>query len=278
MIINDSDREVIIREKFLRKEFSEDDLNYFLDTINSLKQYIIKVSENLHREQISYPLMVNKIINSENFSMTRIQDGEWTCMLKIEPHYTNKMSSKFKKYEIDKQSERLLEIIKSNPKYYISVNAGTFDQRSNFVWPLIKKIENLYVGEIFRRASVENSLTDFISALKKRKVIIVGPDWLKKMINHFDFEFVKTEFPGIYEETNVIKLERETEIIIEKCKEENPVILYSCGLMAKILIDKYYHKYGNTITQIDMGAVWDPYCGKITRPYHKKIIDKVHKK
>lgn len=278
MFINDSDREILLREKFLKGKLESSDLEYLYDTIKCLKEHIIKVSENLHKEQISYPLLVTKIKNLENFSMSRYQDGEWTCMLKIEPHYTNKMSSRKFKEEIDKVSEIMLKIIKSNPKYYISVNAGTLDQRSSYIWPIIKKIEKLYVGEIFRRASVESSLIELIDSLKLRKVILVGPEWLKKMNKHFDFVFVKTEFPGLYEEKNMIKLEIETEEIIEKYKNENPVVLYSCGVMAKILIDKYYNIYGENITQIDMGAVWDPYCGKITRPYHKKIIEKVYKK
>ena len=114
--------------------------------------------------------------------MVRYQDGEWTCMLKIEPHFTNKIP----KYgiEIDKLGDEMLRIIESKPEYYISVNAGTFYERAGIVWPYIKDLKRLYV-------------------------------------------------------------------------------------------EKFYNQYKDKITQIDMGAIWDPYCGKKTRPYHEKVLERL---
>jgi hypothetical protein len=204
-------------------------------------------------------------------------------MLKIEPNFTNKIP----KYgiEIDKLGDEMLKIIQSNPVYYVSVNAGTFHERSALVWPYIKKLKNLFVGEVFRRKSVEEGLDDFIEALSSRRVIVVGPSWfgpLKELFNHVHIVSPymnpknKLEFIGFKEE-EMIKLEQNVSEQINIYKDENPVILYSCAASAKIMSHNFYKKYENTITQIDMGAIWDPYCGKKTRPYHEKVLNRLKK-
>jgi hypothetical protein len=86
----------------------------------------------------------------------------------------------------------------------------------------------------------------------------------------------KLEFIGFKEE-EIIKLEKNVSEQINIYKDENPVILYSCAAPAKIMSHNFYKKYGKTITQIDMGAIWDPYCGKKTRPYHEKVLNRLKK-
>ena len=54
---------------------------------------------------------------------------------------------------------------------------------------------------------------------------------------------------------------------------ENPVVLYSCSFVAKKLIDENYHKYKN-ITQLDIGAAFEPYCGINNRPWHNPLKDR----
>lgn len=274
-----------IKFKLNEEEFTKlkEEIEYLLLSNLNCKEYIIKLSENINKEYFSYPLLVEKVKNIENFTMVRYQDGEWTCMLKIEPNFTNKIP----KYgiEIDKLGDEMLKIIQSNPVYYVSVNAGTFHERSALVWPYIKKLKNLFVGEVFRRKSVEEGLDDFIEALSSRRVIVVGPSWfgpLKELFNHVHIVSPymnpknKLEFIGFKEE-EIIKLEQNVSEQINIYKDENPVILYSCSVPAKIMSHNFYKKYGKTITQIDMGAIWDPYCGKKTRPYHEKVLNRLKK-
>ena len=291
-LINDPERikilEEILEDIKLKIDFEnfeklKGEVDYILSSNMCLKDFIIKSSDNINKEYFSYPVLVRKILEKENFTMVRYQDGEWTCMLKIEPHFTNKIP----KYgiEVDKLGDEMLKIIQSNPEYYVSVNAGTFHERSALVWPYIKKIKNLFVGEIFRRKSVEEGLDDFIEALKGRKVIVVGPSWfgpLKELFDHIHIVSPlmnpknKLEFIGFKEE-EMIKLEQNVSEQINIYKYENPVVLYSCAASAKIMSHNFYKKYGKTITQIDMGAIWDPYCGKKTRPYHEKVLNRIKK-
>ena len=251
----------------------KNEFEYFLKSNESLKEFIIKSSNGISDDYMSYPVILRKINKVKNFTLMRYQDGEWTCMLKIEPHFKNKIP----KYgtEIGPLGDVLLDIIKEKPKYYISVNAGTFYERAGLVWDYIKDIRNLFVGEIFRGVSVDKGLDDFIGVLKNRRVILVGPDWLTKL-EGFDRQHIITPFGTLFKEETIKRLNKEVGDVIEKYKKENPVILYSCSFPAKIMGHKFYKQYGETITQIDVGAIWDPYCGKPTRPYYKKVIDRIN--
>lgn len=251
----------------------EKEIEYILSSNEWLKDYIISIAENIGNEYISYPVIVRKIKETENFTLVRFQDGEWTCMLKIEPHFENKVS----KYgeEIGPLGDELLRIIQENPEYYISVNAGTFHERVGVVWEYIKDLKNLFVGEIFRPVSVERGLYDFFDVLSRRKVIVVGPEWLSNL-SGFDFIHIKTPAGSVFKKDVVKDLKVKVGDSIENTKHDNPIVLYSCALPGKIMSHEFYGKYGNTITQIDMGAIFDPYCGKKTRPYHEKVIKRIN--
>lgn len=254
----------------------KNEVEYFLKSNEYLKEFIVKLSEKIEWEYMSYPVFVNKIKNIDNFTLARYQDGDWTCMLKIEPHFSKK-ELKYG-YEIGPLGETLLDILKQKPEYYITVNAGTLHERVGLVWPYLKDLKNLIVGEIFRSVSVTKGLDNFINVIKNRTVILVGPDYLKNL-EGFQREHIKVPFGntvGTYLEKKVMnKIETNLGVLIEKYKNENPIVLYSCGIPAKIMCDKFYNKYSNTITQIDMGAIWDPYCGIISRPYHKKVMKRL---
>lgn len=284
-LMNEPERVDILKRTIIDYESStdkeifigiKDEIDYFLMSNLNMKEFIIKISDAINNEYFSYPVLIRKVRSKENFTMVRYQDGEWTCMLKIEPHFTNKIP----KYgiEVDKLGDMLLEIIKSKPDYFVSVNAGTFYERAGIVWPYIKNLKNLYVGEVFRRKSVEEGLDEFIEALKLRKVIVVGPNWLEPLGNLFENIHVICPFGTLFKEEEILKLKDQVEKKIELAKNDDPVILYSCSFPAKLMCHDFYNKYGNSITQIDMGAIWDPYCGKKTRPYHEKVLNRINKK
>jgi hypothetical protein len=282
--INESDRILNLQpliERFkLEKseeclELIQKEIDFLVESNACLKDYVITNADNINREYFSYPVLVRKVLEKENFTMVRYQDGEWTCMLKVEPHFTNKIP----KYgeEIDPLGDQMLEIIKSKPTYYISTLAGTFYERAAIAWPFLRKLKNFYVGEVFRRKSVEEGLDEFVNALKTRTVILVGPNWLSPLQNMFDNTHVICPFGTLFKEEEMKKLDDAVHEAIKQNIDKNPVILYSCSIPAKIMAHKYWGLYEKNITQIDMGAIWDPYCGKKTRPYHEKVLARLQK-
>jgi len=79
-------------------------------------------------------------------------------------------------------------------------------------------------------------------------------------------------------EESVWKYNEELKEKIEKCisETEDPVILYSSSFSAKILIDHFYNKYQESITQIDTGSLFDPYAGVISRSYHGEVVKRLN--
>ena len=251
----------------------KNEVDYVLSSNEYLKEFIIRLAEKIEWEYMSYPVVINKINKIDNFTLVRYQDGEWSCMLRIEPHYSRKYRNG-PRPRLEPLSDELLDILKQKPEYYITVNAGTFDERVGLAWPYLKDLKNLIVGEIFRSVSVTKGLDDFINAIKNRTVILVGPDYLEKL-EGFKREHIETPMGGLFEKKVMGTIETNLGVLLEKYKTDNPVVLYSCSFVAKIMCDKFYKKYSNTITQIDMGSTWDPYCDVIGRPYHKKVMKRL---
>ena len=282
--INESDRILLLDNLIekVKKEKTDElidllkkEIDFLIESNSCLKDYVIRRADEIHEEYFSYPFIVNKVLNKENFTMVRYQDGEWTCMLKMEPHFTNKISKYGK--EVDLLGDMMLDIVKSKPDYYISTIAGSFYERASLVWPFLKDLKNFYVGEVFRRMSVERGLDEFVDALKTRTVVIVGPDWLAPLQSMFPSTHIVCPLGTLFKEEEMIKLEKAVHKEIEKNLGSDPVILYSCSIPAKIMSHNFWNKYEKKITQIDMGAIWDPYCGKKTRPYHEKVLGRINK-
>ena len=281
--INESDRILLLEPLFERvKEEKTDEvlallkeeLDFLVESNASLKEYVISNANEINTEYFSYPLLVRKVLDKENLTLVRYQDGEWTCMLKVEPHFSNKIP----KYgiEIDALGDQLLEIIKSKPEYYISTLAGTFYERAAIAWPYLRELQNFFVGEVFRRVSVERGLDEFIEALKTRVVIVVGPRWLEPLKDLFDHTHVLCPYGTLFQEHEMTSLDERVHAEIKENLDRNPVVLYSCSLPAKVMSHKFWGLYERKITQIDMGATWDPYCGKKTRPYHEEVLNRIN--
>jgi hypothetical protein len=249
------------------------EIDFLIESNSCLKEYVIKNADKINNEYFSYPVLVRKVLDIEHFTMVRYQDGEWTCMLKVEPHFSNKILKYGK--ELDEIGDQLLEIVKSNPDYYISTVAGTFYERASIAWPFLKKLKNLYVGEVFRRKSVEEGLDDFVKALNTRTVILVGPGWLSPLEKMFANTHVICSGENAVKEKEMKDLDERLHKAILNNIDKDPVILYSCFIPAKIIAHKYWELYKDKITQIDTGAIWDPYCGKKTRPYHESVIKRL---
>jgi hypothetical protein len=49
------------------------------------------------------------------------------------------------------------------------------------------------------------------------------------------------------------------------------VVLLSAGMSSKLIVHALSVSHP-TITALDMGSLWEPYVGKITRTYHKAIM------
>lgn len=202
----------------------------------------------------------------ESFHIARYNDGEWIWMLKIPPFYMRYLVSyKGDRAEVDKISSKLLGIIDSCPDYYIGVEptvrigCGIVASKKETIDAKLAKLQHLTYGDIFNAATVKLGIKD---------VITVGPEYMTKLgiSDHHIIVPPKSCWVVADEIQQKLKAHLDTHIDL------HPVVLYSCSLLAKLLIDINYHDFKDKLTQLDLGSCIDPWCGISSRPWHRFLI------
>jgi len=213
----------------------------------------------------------NKLKNRDNFSLSRLNDGEWIFMLRIEPYVTDQQKSKNHNDEIFKISDKLKDIITSKPEYYVSIstNYNSTNVLDEYVDPYKKEVPKLVGSGIFNLWSIMNGMEDIIEECSKRKSILVGPKFLCKFAPH-DIHYETPQKHVHYHYKTILE---DLTSILDKHYEKDMIILYSCSFVAKLAIDMFYKKYGNTITQLDLGSSTSPKCLVKNRPWHNEMFN-----
>lgn len=120
-------------------------------------------------------------------------------------------------------------------------------------------------GKVILDANLSGNLSPMVKEFKKRKIIYVGPERLMGLDGIlFSYDrFIPVPLVNAYLEIMGVISE------IKGMIWDFDLILYSCGPMAKIIINEIAHEYP-WITQIDLGSMMDGYIGLQTRSYHGK--------
>lgn len=58
-------------------------------------------------------------------------------------------------------------------------------------------------------------------------------------------------------------------------RREVDTFLLSCGFLANVVIHHMSKPLGPYVSLLDVGAIWDPWCGVVSRPWQKKLQKKV---
>jgi len=219
---------------------------------------------NTIRQRISYNDFHLKIENSENFSFARYNDGEWGLILKKNPNYSV-ICGRWGK-EMSKQGEILKEIVNNPVDYYIGISPWVLKNWLDEVLDNSSNHNMMINSHIFHDLGKERFL-NFLNLLKQRNTILVGPKYLSELNFYKEHIITPEEFVWDYIEDILPKLDK----VINRYK--NPVVMYSASIATNSFINKLYGKYGNTITQIDIGSTLDPYCGVASRSGHQKFMN-----
>jgi len=219
-----------------------------------------------------FKLFLHNLKETKPFTTSRWNDGEWISTLKIQDKGLYKFHSQ--KWGEGGQTfvdANLYPIIMSKPDYYIGVSSEVL-KKPHILDNIIRSLLglNLFDGGLMARWGILNDFTDLFEVLKKRNVIIVGPPYYSKMKKRIDFiSHIETPELNVWEHYETIKEQLDKQLV----GVVDPVVLYSCSFVAKKLIDDNYHKH-KSITQIDIGAAFEPYCGMDNRPWHTSMKEK----
>jgi len=196
---------------------------------------------------MTYNELIHNLENNIQFSFSRFGDGEMICMWK-----TNRSCNCDGHKYYPELGRRLLAVL-DDPKGVMGLQRLGYSQFK----PYIDKYDIKWCdADILHDASIAGEFGKFENALLDRRVILVGPYHLKDFICDVFIEVPKVNAWLKYEEV----LED-----VNRNVEVDDVVLYSCGMMAEVLI---HNMYAEDFTQIDTGSVFDPYFGVRSRKYH----------
>jgi hypothetical protein len=118
-------------------------------------------------------------------------------------------------------------------------------------------------------ASMRGKLSDFFEAIKNKKVLLVGPQYLESL-KEIPFDLIPIPQKNVW-------LNREEILgkIMRSTAEKNyEVVLFCAGMTANWFVDELHGKCNASI--LDIGSVLDPYVGVQSRNYHKQLLEKMN--
>jgi len=122
-------------------------------------------------------------------------------------------------------------------------------------------------ADVFHHASRDGILFPLIRQLRKMRVVIVGPDFLrrpsKKIVKYKQFISVppKNAYGSYQSIADAIRL-------AHKKLGDDVVYSFSTGPTSEMLIQDLFPEMPKNFL-IDFGSLWDIFCGHRSRGYHK---------
>ena len=202
-----------------------------------------------------------RLVKSEiPFSFARYGNGEWDCILGLKES-TGSGSQVF----TEDLREAMRETVLENRGVTMGMQNTRYLTKLNLIYPVYKYLNDnkivypWYTADVFHNASKDKQIAPLVNALRKKKFVMVGPEWLENL--SFVDEVIVIKEKNCWDDVDDIEK--------ELSHYNDCVIGFAAGPTANVII----HRLHGTNQLIDFGSVWDVYCGVVTRKYHKKITD-----
>jgi hypothetical protein len=203
---------------------------------------------------------VDRLNRKERFGFSRYGDGEWLCILGAEGE-----TADHHPYSPELGAD-LRRTLAAPGEYQYAMGpkaiSGNGPEVMKWLFENAPSI-NWVSTETFLEASLRGQLRPFVEALDKLKCMVVGPAHLSGL-RHPDAN-IFIEIPAINCYVEKESIERDIIAYAPGCD----VILLSAGMISNVLIYDLYPNLAQTI--IDIGSLWDMYCGVPSRRYACKM-------
>ena len=203
------------------------------------------------------------IIGNKPFQLSRFGDGEILAM-QLEPHSLkqNCDGSRF----IPELIEPMRQIFMNNYNYYHCLLDCSFNESGDKFKQFIEETcpeMQFYDGEIWQELSFGGRITELIQAISPYNPCFIGGKHISKV--KFIHGIDSMRFIEIPDRDSFLQFDR----IFADCMNMHlsgcRMFLFSAGYTTKPLIDTLYPYIGHDTFLLDMGSVFDPYCGKLSR-------------
>lgn len=213
---------------------------------------------------IPYPLShyTALLATGQPFSFARYGDGEWLAILgasgqNCDGHlYTPAL-------------ERELGEAVTSGADYIFASRVTAQIRDQVVrWCKLNGVDREWHStEVFLEASLSGKLKPLVTVLRERYVGYVGPGHLLDFTNDAFGLVGFATIPKVNAYTYMPPMVRDALGLVDLGAD---TLLISAGPAANALIHRLYPIVGRKVTLLDMGSVFDPYAGVMSRSYAKR--------
>lgn len=219
----------------------------------------------------NYEYILKRLKDNEPLTFSRWGDGEWGAVLNLKGE--NEANCDGHQYFASLGTE-LQNIIKKRVSYMLGM------QRLAYHHEMGREIDRFLSSnglgardlwwvdaDVFHDASMRGEILHFFEELQKKGNVLVGPAYLKEF-KHFSFDFV--EIPAVNCWTERERIMEEINRIIRTKKVDT--VLFCAGMTSNWMVDQLHGKFPGFI--LDIGSLLDPFVGKNTRNYHKKLGQK----
>ena len=219
-------------------------------------------------DKLTFEVMCVKLLKNENFSLQRFGDGEWNAVMGVQgmncdSHcYYPEMGLALALCLLDKQ------------RGYMGLQPFAMDRMGEKIDEWIANngcTVEWCNADVLHDASIAGRIGEFIMALRGRKVIFVGPARLSRIATQLQAAHIIVPLTNVWKWRSTIYSDIQEQV---SYFGRDVVILYSMSMPTNTLIRQLDIEYGNTITQISCGSMWDAYVGVASRRYHKQIIER----
>jgi len=206
--------------------------------------------------------MIEMLRNGKPFSYARYNDGEWSAIL----GYHSNINADGHAYFPEMCKELTQTVLNPRPRpYYYGTLHGHIGVLAK-VWCQEKGVDIPWVeSNALVSLNHEGKMFPLVEALRKRRVLIVGPRHLR--IERFPhYAFTPTAFVEVPERNCYKSLDEIQATVLRMVKTHKiEVVSFSAGMPTNILMYNLFPIIGQSVTMLDMGAVWDIYVGVKSR-------------
>lgn len=240
---------------------------------------IFKQDNGQKQYPLTYESLLEQIISKYPVTFIRIGDGEINAMFGHPAKKTENCDNHTYFADLGKS---LINVLKKKPDYHIGMQSLAMRIRKKEIdyFKTKNKLDKLkwFNADILHHASIKGLIKPFFNAVNYRKnIVLVGPQFLSKIKSYINYDY-HVVIPGLncwesykqilYDCSKIVN-----RIINRPVNNGDVLFLISASMPAKVLIDDLYCQYNDklNISLLDTGSLFDPFCGKNSRGYHRDL-------
>jgi hypothetical protein len=220
---------------------------------------------------VSSESFLGRVREREPITLTRWGDGEWSCVIPelagTRPH--NSDGHRF----FPELGAELRGLLLARPAYMLGMAPHVLSSFGERIGAFLAEHElhdlDWVDARPFHRASMDGKLDPFIHTLSQTPLLVVGPSHLEAVARTLR----ATAFVEVPAENCYLQLDRihaECERILLGMPPRTFVSI-SAGMPANLLVDRLHRTFDEQHLLVDIGSLWDPYAGVLSRNYMKRL-------